>query len=76
MGRKVSVIGCPCGASHQMDARTKAEYDKVTAGIDPLITVTTGAGSWRVPRIFIACHGVKASELAEVAEQYGFDRAH
>lgn len=75
MGRMVSVIGCPCGDSHPMDARTKAEYDKVTAGVDPLITVTIGAGSWRVPRIFIACHGVKPVELPEVAEQHGFERA-
>jgi hypothetical protein len=76
MARMVSVLGCPCGTMHSMDAKTKRDYDAVTADVDPLITVTTGAGSWRVPRIFIACHGVKADEMADVAERYGFERAH
>jgi len=31
-------------------------------------------GNWRVPRVFIACHGLKAADLPAVAARYGFER--
>jgi hypothetical protein len=41
---------------------------------DPLVTLSTLLGSWRVPRISIAAHGIKAADVARLAEQYGWSR--
>jgi hypothetical protein len=32
-----------------------------------------GGGSWRVPRLFIACHGLKATDLPQLAAVYGWE---
>lgn len=36
------------------------------------IVVTTPTGSWKVPRHYIALHGLKAGELSSIAERLGF----
>jgi hypothetical protein len=37
-------------------------------------TVDTPDGRFAVPRIFIACHGLKAADLPALAARYGFER--
>ena len=75
MDLKVAIKDCPCGVVHEMAAGTKIRLDRVTAGLDPLLQVTLASGSWLVPRVYIACHGIAASELPEIAARYGFERA-
>jgi hypothetical protein len=70
-----TVEGCPCGTAHEVDARSWAGFRLMTEHADPRITVTSPEGSWLVPRLFIACHGIRAAELAGLAERYGFERA-
>lgn len=67
---------CPCGEVHELTAAVRPAYEAVTAGLADTITVTTPAGSWRVPRIYIAVHGLKAAELPGLAGRYGFERAY
>jgi hypothetical protein len=69
------IPGCPCGTLHELSAATRAAYAAVTAGLPPTVVVETPAGRWRVPRIFIAAHGLKAADLPGLAERYGFERA-
>ena len=60
---------CPCGEVHELPAPVRA----VTAGLSPLVRVfVPDAGCWLVPRIYIAVHGLKAGELPDLAERYGF----
>jgi hypothetical protein len=72
---KVAIKDCPCGVVHEMAAEKKIRFDQVTYGKDLALPVTISSGTWLVPRIYIACHGIKASELAEVAARYGFEQA-
>lgn len=73
----VMVDGCPCGDLHPMSDATHAEYTAVTAGQPETIRVgVEGANRfYLVPRVYIACHGLKAAELPELAARYGFERA-
>jgi len=51
-----------------------AAYGSVTAGLPSTVTVVTPEGRYAVPRIFIACHGLKAADLPALAARYGFER--
>jgi hypothetical protein len=53
----------------------RSAYDSITDGLPATVAVETPQGRWRVPRIFIAAHGLKADELPALAERYGFERA-
>jgi hypothetical protein len=66
---------CPCGQVHELSAAVRASYENVTAGLPPAVPVTVGRRTWQVPRIYIAVHGLKAGELPELAERYGFAEA-
>jgi hypothetical protein len=73
----VMVDGCPCGDLHPMSDAAHAQYVAVTAGQPETVRVNVeGAdGFYLVPRVFIACHGLKAAELPELAEAFGWERA-
>jgi hypothetical protein len=64
---------CPCGEVHELSALVRFQYERVTAGKPAEVKVETPDGCYAVPRIFIACHGIRASELPELAERYGFE---
>jgi hypothetical protein len=66
---------CPCGEIHELSARTRVAYDNITAGLPPTVVITVTAGSWHVPRIYLAAHGLRAAELPALAEQYGVEQA-
>jgi hypothetical protein len=74
--RKVmrTVTDCPCGIPHESTSDVWKLYDRVQDGLDPLATFVTPAGIWRVPRIYVACHGLRAEELPELAAQYGWEQ--
>lgn len=73
-GARMAVIkGCPCGVTHEVDLPSQDSYERVTAGLPETVTIhVPGEGRWRVPRAFIACHGLKPAELPQLARQYGF----
>jgi hypothetical protein len=47
---------------------------EVVARLGPLIPVTAPAGTFMVPRHFVALHGLYAEELPALAERYGWER--
>lgn len=67
-------LPCPCGEVHELPAAVRTGYESVTAGLASSVPVKVpGTGCWLVPRIYIAVHGLKARELPELAERYGFE---
>jgi hypothetical protein len=66
-------VTCPCGEDHSARPGWPSTVDIVTK-LGPLIDVTTPAGTWRVPRVFILMHGLKAMELAALADKYGWEK--
>lgn len=44
------------------------------AGLGETIVVTTPDGSWRVPRIYIAAHGIAGAEVRTLAEVFAWER--
>jgi hypothetical protein len=77
MDDTVPVSGCPCGNTHAMRADLQEAFRRTTAGLPPEVKVQAppGAGVWLVPRLYIACHGLKAADLPALAAAYGFARA-
>ena len=66
---------CSCGQVHQL-ADPLAHW-VACYWIDQLgerVTVTTPAGSWEVPRVWIAVHGLAAEDLPLLAAVYGWAR--
>jgi hypothetical protein len=72
---QVEVNYCPCGKPHMIARSTWIQFKAVTANLpgDEKVTVA-GVGSWLVPRVYIAAHGLKAAGLPALAEQYGWPR--
>jgi hypothetical protein len=68
------VDGCCCGERHLMTAGVLAAFERTTAGLDLLVTVSAPGGSWRVPRLYIACHGLKAADVPQLAAVHGWER--
>jgi hypothetical protein len=68
-----TVTDCPCGVPHELTSDIWKLYDRLQEGQDPRMPVTIPAGSWRVPRIYIACHGLKAQDIPELAGRYGWE---
>jgi hypothetical protein len=70
------VEGCPCGDRHLMSAEVRDAIDAITAGLaDTVPVIVRGRGAYRVPRLYIACHGLAAADLPGIAERYGFQPA-
>ena len=63
---------CPCGEIHELSAAARAAYENVICDLEPDVRIKVPGGCWRVPRIFVAVHGLKAAELPALAERYGF----
>lgn len=55
---------CPCGKPlHYSSAGLEAVVRRFIAELGPTIPVTVDGRTWRVPRHWIALHGLRASEL-------------
>jgi hypothetical protein len=69
------VDGCCCGDRHLMATLAFTAYQRTTAGLDPLVTVDAPGGRWRVPRLYIACHGLRPVDVPMLALVHGWERA-
>ena len=70
------VTTCPCGSTHPMAPGVLAVLDQITAGLPATIAIdVVGSGKWLVPRVYIACHGIKGADVPALAEQYGWPAA-
>jgi hypothetical protein len=69
------VTGCPCGEPHAMSEEAWAAFCSVTKGLPETILAEMDGQSWRVPRVYIAVHGLKGTVLPVLAERYGWERA-
>ena len=65
-------IACPCGEDHTADKRWPLILDFVSEHGETVI-ITVKAGSWRVPRAWVGMHGIKADEVAGLADKYGWE---
>lgn len=68
-------VTCACGRPvHYLNPDLQAIVEAIIASLGSEIVVTTPDGSWKVPRHYLALHGLKADELSSVAERLGFDK--
>lgn len=68
-----AVRGCPCGGLHLMSPESYAAYERITRGQPSTIEVKVDERSWLVPRLYIACHPLRAPELAQNAAYFGWE---
>jgi hypothetical protein len=55
---------CACGRPlHYTDAAMQAKVQALVDRLGPDVTVTVEDRSWRVPRHYIALHGLRAADL-------------
>lgn len=68
---------CGCGEPlHYTDRVVEAQVRALVDELGELVTVTAaGQGSYRVPRHYIALHGLAAEDVAMLAELYGWEPA-
>jgi hypothetical protein len=62
----VNAFLCPCGERHVVSWKTA----NIIRNHGRNVIVTTSSGSWWVPRIWIAVHGVAAIELPTLARDH------
>jgi len=67
------VIRCPCGADHSSHQFWPVLIELVQS-LGETVVITTPQGSWKVPRIFIAMHGIKERDLATLAQEHGWEK--
>lgn len=73
----VSTERCSCGHRlHYSDPMARRKVDGLIRSLGPTLHVqVTGADyGYLVPRHYLALHGLKASELDELAQRYGWER--
>lgn len=66
---------CVCGLPlHYRSSFARAAIDALVlhAGPDMPVTDLSTGRTWRVPRHYIALHGLAAPELPMIADRYGF----
>lgn len=65
---------CPCGAIHEFSAETRAVFLRMLLNYGTESKITTPQGTWMVPKVYIAAHGLRADELPHLAKVYGFKK--
>jgi hypothetical protein len=67
---------CSCGRPlHYSDpAIQRLVEDLILTQGDLVTIVVAGVGTWRVPRHYIALHGLKAAEIPELARRFTWSR--
>lgn len=68
------ISGCPCGSPHECAAEAWAAFKRVTQGLSEDVPVITWQGTYVVPRIYIALHGISTTDLPGLAARYGWPR--
>ncbi len=66
-------MNCPCGQFHA-DSPAMAYVAGLVKKLGETVVVTVPAGSWHVPRVYIAMHGLEAEELGALADKYGWEK--
>lgn len=66
----MTAYSCDCGKTHLLPSTITA----VWAGLPDTVVVETPRARWRVPRVYIAAHGLAAGELASLAARYEWER--
>ena len=69
----VQVTDCCCGTQHRMKQSAWETYRRAVKDKASTVPVGNGYGCWRVPRIFIACHGLAAQTVRALADLYGWE---
>lgn len=69
----VQITDCCCGVQHRMKQETWETYCHTVKDKASTVPVGNGLGCWRVPRLYIACHGLVASALRELAARYSWE---
>ena len=65
---------CACGRPlHYRDPLLRALMDRMVAECGPTIHISTGGRTWKVQRHWLALHGLKATELAAIAQRLHFE---
>ena len=67
---------CCCGETHIVaNDEDHGTFGLRLAELPPVIAVHTNAGSWRVPRVYIAFHGLTAKDAPSLASIYSWPPA-
>ena len=61
---------CPCGTAHEFAASSRLTLEKLITEHGEYITVENGRDRYRIPRVYIAAHGIREIDLADLAKQY------
>lgn len=65
---------CACGKPlHYGNFKMQQLVEQMIADLGEDIEVLAGGRKFKVPRHFIALHGLKATDLASLAKEYGFE---
>jgi hypothetical protein len=74
--RQTEVERCSCGQPlHYANAEIAQHIEDLIERLGPtvLVRLLSGGGSYKVPRHYIALHGLKAWELEELARRYRWE---
>lgn len=66
------ITSCPCGHEHEIDDQINNALNNMTRGLPRTVVIATGGQAYKVPRIYIAAHGLEATELAGLARKYSW----
>lgn len=67
---------CSCGQPlHYSSPEIQTHVQDIIDQFGTTTVVTTPDGSWRVPRHFIALHGLIGANVAELADLYDWEAA-
>lgn len=65
---------CGCGEPlHYTDPKNEQLVRKMVEEFGETVVVNTGVEAYRVPRHYIAAHGLAAEDLTQLAEHYGWE---
>lgn len=69
------LVFCSCGRPvHYSNDESRARVETLIAEKGECIAITTDAGTWLVPRHYVALHGVAANTLARLARLHGWEK--
>ena len=69
----MSNIFCGCGEPlHYSDSHLQEIVQHFVDELGEFVEVRVNGRAWRIPRHFLALHGLKAARIAEIAARYRF----
>lgn len=72
--RQTFTHACACGPLHYTDRAAQRRMQRLVDSLGPFVAVhIAGLGMWRVPRHYIALHGLKAPEVPRLALKFGWE---